>query len=73
VIEIEKKKMKDGYPKLTIFKVWIPYFKSDEKILGVRSEVFPSFFIFKNFSVIKLHIFLTSYYLCRLGFIVLNP
>jgi hypothetical protein len=42
--------MKDGYPKLTIFKVWIPYFKSDEKISGVVSGVF-LLFLFSKTSV----------------------
>jgi hypothetical protein len=26
-----KRKLKDGYAKLTLFKVWIHFFKSDEK------------------------------------------
>jgi hypothetical protein len=42
-VEIEKKKLKDRYPKLTRFKVWVPYFKSDE-ISNIINEVFPSFF-----------------------------
>jgi hypothetical protein len=40
MIEIEKKKSKDGYPKLTLFKVWVTYFESDERS-GVISEVLP--------------------------------
>jgi hypothetical protein len=35
-----EKKLKDKYHKLTIFKVWKPYFKTDERS-GVISEVFP--------------------------------
>jgi hypothetical protein len=34
------KKLKYGYPKLTLFKVWVLDWKSNEK-LGVISEVFP--------------------------------
>jgi hypothetical protein len=34
------KKLKDEYPKLTLFKVWVLICKSDEK-WGVVSEVFP--------------------------------
>jgi hypothetical protein len=33
------KKLKDVYPKLTNFKVWIPYSKSDKRS-GVISEIF---------------------------------
>jgi hypothetical protein len=33
-----KRKLKDGYAKLTLFKVWIHFFKSDEK-LRVISEI----------------------------------
>jgi hypothetical protein len=40
MIEIEKK-LKDGYPKLTRFKVSVLYFQSDERS-GVISEVFPN-------------------------------
>jgi hypothetical protein len=29
MVEIEKK-LKDGYPKLTFFKVWVHFLKSDE-------------------------------------------
>jgi hypothetical protein len=35
-----KKNCKNEYPKLTRFKVWVPYFKSDDR-LRVISEVFP--------------------------------
>jgi len=38
--------MKDGYPKLTLFKVWILFFKSVEK-LEVISEFLPK--NYKNF------------------------
>jgi hypothetical protein len=36
---LKKKKLKNGYSKLTIFKVWIPYFKSDERS-RVINEIF---------------------------------
>jgi hypothetical protein len=35
--------MKDEYPKLSYFKVWIHFFKSDKR-LGVIIKKFPSFF-----------------------------
>jgi hypothetical protein len=38
-VEIEKKKLKDGYPKLTLFKVWVPSYKTNER-LEIISEVF---------------------------------
>jgi hypothetical protein len=31
MVEIEEKKMKDRYPKLTLFKVWVLNCKNDEK------------------------------------------
>jgi hypothetical protein len=34
-----KKKMKDEYLKLTLFKVWVPFCESDERS-GVISEAF---------------------------------
>jgi hypothetical protein len=33
--------LKYGYSKLTLIKVWVPYFKSDERS-GVISEVLPN-------------------------------
>jgi hypothetical protein len=30
MVEIEKK-LKDEYSKLTLFEVWVPFFKNDEK------------------------------------------
>jgi hypothetical protein len=39
MIEIEKK-LKDWYHKLTLFKVWVLNYKSDER-WGAISEVFP--------------------------------
>jgi len=31
MIEIEKKKLIDGFIKLTLFKVWVPFFKIYER------------------------------------------
>jgi hypothetical protein len=36
-------KLKYGYHKLKLFKVWVPYFKSDKRS-GVISKVFLFFF-----------------------------
>jgi hypothetical protein len=42
MIEIEKKKkMKDGYLKLILLKIWVLNCKSDEKSGGVVSQIFP--------------------------------
>jgi hypothetical protein len=38
-----KKKLKEEYPKLTLFKVWAPYFKNDERS-RVISKVLPIFY-----------------------------
>jgi hypothetical protein len=41
MIEIEKKKKKkknDKYPKLTLFKIWNTFFKSNKR-LGVRGSL----------------------------------
>jgi hypothetical protein len=43
------KKLKDGYPKLTCFKVWIPYLKNDKRS-RIISE---SFFLLKRKNVIS--------------------
>jgi hypothetical protein len=48
MVEIEKKiKMKDGYPKLTFFKVWIHFFKSD-KNQGLQIKFYLLVFNFLN-------------------------
>jgi len=31
--------LEDRYPKLTLFKIWVPFFKSDER-LRIISKVF---------------------------------
>jgi len=46
------KKLKVRYHKLTRFKVWVPYFKSDDRS-RVISEIFPN----KN----ELHVFISIY------------
>jgi hypothetical protein len=50
------KKLKDEYPKLRLFKVWVLNCKSDE-ILGVISEVFPNIFLYDRIS--KAFVFLS--------------
>jgi hypothetical protein len=40
-------KLKDRYPKLTLFKVWVHFFKNDERS-GVISEVLPKEIISKQ-------------------------
>jgi hypothetical protein len=50
MVEI-KKKLKDGYPKLILFKVWVPFFKSDERS-GVISKVVPFFLAWQKFSIL---------------------
>jgi hypothetical protein len=56
-VEIENKiKLEDGYLKLTLFKVWIPFCKSDERS-KIINEVFPNFFVvyfYTLFSCTKL-------------------
>jgi len=47
-IGIEKKILKNRYPKLTFFKVWILFYKSDE-ISEVISKILPK--IFKDSSM----------------------
>jgi hypothetical protein len=43
----EMLKLKDRYPKLTLFKVWVHFFKNDERS-GVISEVLPKEIISKQ-------------------------
>jgi hypothetical protein len=32
MVEIEKKKLKDGYPKLTLFNVCVHFLKNDKRL-----------------------------------------
>jgi hypothetical protein len=42
-----KKKLKDGYSKVILFKVWVPNYKSDERS-RVISEIFSYIYIYKK-------------------------